>query len=325
MRLSLLVALLSGCTFAHRAGKLAAPDAYLLPVPDQPAEADVRYVSGLGDDPERPWDPEPFGGQWLRPVPITTSGAVLVTPPAGAAVEVWIRSPGLDDQGFVPVLGRTGALHRSIPNELRLGWGEAGQPQRIEVAHLASPYAGARIGDGDLLLVRVDGPDTTPEDYLFRCRKFGLRTRAGAGVLFRIPVPGVEGQRAEEVSTSTTLALSLAWGVRPRTRSPVVYWLTEQLALATSVGVGSTTFADLQADGDAVDTQLQGAFNALLVGGGVEVFRFVSLQAQVNGSSFLRDGAETPWALAVGFDAVQFALFTRDAGARLFQRNELDP
>lgn len=62
----------------------------------------------------------------------------------------------------------------------------------------------------------------------------------------------------------------------------------------------------------------------VLAGGGIELFRFVSLQGQVNLSSFLRDASETPWALAVGFDAVQFARYSRDAGSRLFRKNELE-
>ena len=94
---------------------------------------------------------------------------------------------------------------------------------------------------------------------------------------------------------------------------------SERAALVTSIGVGST----------AVDTgvgglqNVSGAFNAALVGGGVELFEFVSAQLLVNLSSFLREGEESNLALAIGFDAVQFARFTDRAVPRLLKKNEL--
>lgn len=320
LALLLLPLVLGGC--AHRVGKFLAPDAYVVPRTDADPASTVTYASGWKDEEPRPYDPEIFDEHWLRPVPITSDGWVEVRPPDGASIDVWTRRPGVGDRGFEPVLGRTGALRKKLPSELRLGWTVEDGALTLPIEHLANVYAGRPIEDGDLLLVRVDHGESE-ENYLFRVRRFGLRWRYGAGVLVRVPVPFVEGQQFGEVLPSTTLALSLTLGIRPRTKSPALYFLTEQFALVSSVGLGSTAVDELQGQ-SRVDSQLSGAFNAAIVGGGLEAFRFVSLQTQVNLSSFLREGPETPWALAVGFDAVQFAGFTRDAVTRLFWRNTLD-
>jgi hypothetical protein len=321
----LLALLLGGCSLVHRAGKFNAPEAYVLPAPTEATHTEVTYESGFRDEPTRPYDPEPFREEWQRPVPITTTGVVRLEPPVGGEVAVWMRRPLIDDRGFVPVLARTGALHRVIPNELRIGWAAEDGEVTVPIEHLGNVFAGNPVRDGDLLLIRVDGPEMSPEDFLFRVRHFGLRTRMGAGVLIRVPIPGVEGQSADDVSSSPTLALSLAIGYRPQTRSPAVYWTTEQIGLVFSVGAGSTALEAIQdSTGDPVNTQLAGAFNAAITGAGLEFFRFVSVQGLANLSSFLRDGAETQFALAIGFDAVQFTVFTRDAVSRLLRRNTLD-
>ena len=312
----LALLLLTGCTHFAR---FNAPDAYVMSEADRTSS--VQVDTGFKGDQLGPYAPRSFAHGWERPVLVAERGRIEVDP-AGGEVEVWLRRPGLDDRGFQPVIERTGTLPHQIPLELRLGWEATDGIVEIPVDHLSNVYGGQRIEDGDLLLVRVEHAEAPDDDYLFRIRRYGLVSRFGAGVLIRVPVPGVPDQ--SEFGTST-LAVSMAFGYRPRTSKPGLYWLTEQFSFVTHLGIGSTEVQTLQNNvANPVDDQVNGAFNAALVGGGIEIFRFVSLQTQVNLSSFLRDGPETPWALAVGFDAVQFARYSRDAGSRLFRKNELD-
>ena len=57
--------------------------------------------------------------------------------------------------------------------------------------------------------------------------------------------------------------------------------------------------------------------------GGVELLKFTNVQVLANASAPLRDDIEAGWTLAVGFDAVQFARFSANAGARLLREHPL--
>jgi hypothetical protein len=305
----LLFALLSACAPLHQVGKFLAPPDYVLPAEERTL-ATATYASGWAREEPRAYDPESFGPvdqvRYERPVPITVDGWVELAPLAeGESATVWVRHDGLVERDFRPVANLTGALPDRLPDEIRFL--PDSLPLRVSIGDLANPYAGEPIEDGDLVLLAVRGADGHVEHYVFRTLDFGFRARFGAGLLIRIPLEGDE-------QLAPALAASVALGYRPRTRQPGLSWVAEQLALVGSVGVGSTE--------TGVST-LSGALNAALLGGGVQVFGFVSGQVLVNVSSFLREADESSVALAVGFDAVQFARFTERAGPRLFSKNEL--
>ena len=216
-------------------------------------------------------------------------------------------------------MGSTGAIPGRIPNELRLL--PFNRPldatRRLAIADLANPYAEHPIlQDGDLVLLSVQGPEGPRAHYLFRTRDFGFRTRFGAGLLVRLRVPLVAGDA--EADLSPALAATLAVGYRPRTRS--------------RPGLGDGAGRARHHDRRRLDRNRQHGprprrhRRRVQRGAGGrrgELFDFVSAQVLVNLSSFLRNGEESNVALAVGFDAVQFARFTERAGTRLLKRNNL--
>jgi hypothetical protein len=322
-----LAVLGTGC---HNTKKFLVPEEFVS-ARDRDLDAplvDVRYASGWMDEPVRDFDAEEFitrdGVVLERSVLISYGGCIEVAPRSSApTVQVFVRHTGDTERGFVPILETTGAVAGRFPNEVRVFEARPlKSPMRIVMDDLHNVYNDYTVLDGDLLLLEVVDADQT-ERYLFRNRRFGIRTKFGAGVLFRVPLPVVE-QRSEEVSLSPALAASFGLGYRFRSRGRFVSWVSERTTLLATVGVGSTAVEKvLPTAVTPVDQQFSGAFNAALVGGGMEFFGFVSMQTLVNLSSFLRKEQESTWALAVGFDAVAFGIFTRDAGTRLFSKNEL--
>lgn len=318
--LTLAVALstLTGC--GGRVRKFFAPDAWVLPEGPTGTAARVRYDSGYRDDPPRTWSPQPFdgpGGPWVQPITVTSRGWLEVDPLlADARVRLFLRHQGLVPHDFEEIHTVTGGLRRAVPNEIRPLPTRLEHPWRLPLAQLHNVYNGYDFQDGDLLLVEVDAPGAPPEHYLFRTRKLGLRSKAGVGLLVRVPLPG-----GGDASVSPAFAATLAMGYRPRTRNPTLAWAGDKLGLVASLGVGSTA-VDL--GDDDVDAQLTSVLNAALAGGGIELYDVLSVQVLANLSSLGRERNEETATLAIGFDAVQFGRFTREAGIRLFSPNTLD-
>jgi hypothetical protein len=94
----------------------------------------------------------------------------------------------------------------------------------------------------------------------------------------------------------------------------------DTIELVLSVGIGSTALTTV-ADEDGLDDQLGGLFNATLVGGGLRIFRVVTVQGYVNTSQFFRNAREAPATLAVGLDASGLANATRKIFSRMLFLN----
>lgn len=321
MRTLLLLSLLSlaGC-MGGRARKFLAPDAFVLPDGPTGAIAHVRYDEGTRKEPPRLWDAERVlhdGRSFVRPVTLTSSGWLELDPIApGATVRVYQRHEGIVPSDFQRVVTVTGGLHGAIPNEIRPIPTTLENPWRLYVHQLENVYNAYEFQDGDLLLVELEAPDLPTEHYLFRSRRLGLRSKFGAGVLVRVPIALDTG-----ASVSPAFAATVALGYRPRTSSGLITWAGDKIALVASLGVGSTAVEAV--DGN-VDEQLDTFLNAALGGGGIEFYDILSLQVLANLSALGRERSEDPATLAIGFDAVQFGRFTRDAGRRLFWKNRLD-
>lgn len=318
MRRTLLVGALAlaGCAPLTRVRRAFAPSDYLVPAASTGALADVTVDSGWKDEAPFAYAPQPEvvrdGTSWVGPVDVTDRGAVRISARRpDAEVAVYARHGGLAPRGFRPVLERAGTLPGELETALRF-WPSGPLGDRavdLAIEDLADVYNAEPVADGDLVLVEVSAPGVPPERYLFRVQDFGVRVRGGAGVLVRLPIPWVEDQRGASLSPALTASAFVNW--RWRTRAPVVSWLGEQLALVGSVGIGSTELEDpgeLFGGGNA--------FDAALVGGGIEVLQFASVQVLANASAPFRDDREAGYALAVGFDAVQFARFTAGLGER---------
>ena len=321
VRIGIVITLLSGCTQGIRTRRLLGPDHYVTPRTPTGEHALVVAATGWDDETPRTYRPpsqfERAGVVWIRPMVLTDRGWIQVRAlHPDSTLRLYLRPTGLERGGFRPLTARSGTLGGELDTALRFfDAGPLGsEPRRINIADLQSPYAGDRLSHGDLLLVEVGPPGSEPERYLFRARDFGWRTRLGASLMIRAPL------RSTEELPSPALMVNVALGYRFRTRQPVLEFLGERMTLVAGVGVGS---AALESVSGPLDEQLQGAFNALLVGGGIEMFEFLSVQAIVNPRAPFRRDIRTEWTLGAGFDAVQFSRFFADAGARLFRDSPL--
>lgn len=322
-RLVLLALALSACAPTTRVRRMLAPERFATPATPTGELARVEVDSGWKGVAPAPYDPpiafERDGVAWIAPVDVTDRGTLEIVPlRPDAELRVYARHGGLLPRDFRPVLARSGTLDGRLVTALRFApTGPLGdEPVVLALQDLQDVYNPEPVEDGDLVLLEVSAPGAATERYLLRAREFGVVVRGGAGLLVPVPIPWFESQR--DVTISPALAVSLKVGYRYRTPSPTVRWLGEQLALVASVGIGSTVLDD---PASLLDDQLAGAFNAALVGGGVEVLKFANVQVLANASAPFRDDLEAGWTLAVGFDAVQFARFSRDAGARLLQEH----
>ncbi|MES2642907.1 MAG: hypothetical protein V4850_25710 [Myxococcota bacterium] len=319
----MLLLLLSACGFGTRLHKALIAPEYVTEAAPSGSIAAVTWQSGEKDIPPTEYAPEQvvMGSRTFdQAVEITSAGWIDVAPlREDVELRLWVRNPGLVRRDFTRVRSVTGALDGEVPNEVRFVPDRLEAPLHLPLKQLTNVYNDYALGDGDLLLLeaRVDGEE--PERFLFVTQELGPRLKFGAGVLFTVPLSFLGVNQPD--STSPVLAVTASLGWRFRTTSPVLRWFGTKSALLVSVGVGSTSITDLS---KPLDEQVRGAFGSTIAGGGFEFYDFVSVQGLVNFSSLGRDLSEAPWVLAVGFDAVQFGLFTRDVGARLLRKNTLD-
>jgi hypothetical protein len=320
-------ALSAGCGAGRRAGKFLAPRSWVTPAHPVGELAEVRYDQGWRGFSPTLYEPsllEVGGATFHQATPLTSRGWLEVSPSVeGAEVSVWVRNTGLVRQDFQPVRTLSGDLVGQLPTELRFLPRALHEPLRLEVSQLENPYNAYHMDDGDLLLVEISAPDHPTERYLFSHRELGLKTKVSAGVLLAPPVSFLPDQPD---STQPILGATLALGWRSPSPNQALQWFGSHFAVVWTVGIGSTTLETLQ-DSEQEDLQDQASayFNAALAGVGVELYDFVSIQALANLSALTRDITETPSAIAVGFDALRFGAFFRDAGARLLRDNPIDP
>lgn len=299
--------------------------------PDEPADAPlaaVRYATGYHDDPVRLYVPSPFFAneeRWDTIPELTREGWIEVNPlTPGVVATLYVRNVARRDQGFQQVKGFTGEIHGAIANEILFldTPGPLPGPIRLPIGNLFKVYNGFSMRDGDLLLLELSQPSTGRiQRSVFQYRAFGLRSRVSYAVLFRVPVPGLQDAETIDVGgLSFTVSLSLGYSFRAETAA--ARFVSDRLAAVALVGVGSTYQVDTTRP---IDDQVRGAFTSGIIGAGIEVFDFLSLNFLFNPSSLTGNEAQSVWAAAVGFDAVKFATFTQDIIPRLFGDNELEP
>jgi hypothetical protein len=312
-----------GCAPITRARRALAPEAFVTPHTDVGQLARVTVDAGWPDEPARPYLPEVAferdGVTWVLPVALTDYGRLEVRPQRpDVTVGLYVRHVGLIQRDFQRVLTRSGTLRGELPTAIRFEpTGALGdRTYTVEVRDLQNVYSDDRLEDGDLVMIEVRAPGEVSERYLFRAFEFGWRTRVGAAVLFPVPTPFV--QDPQDVVLSPAFTASVVLGYRARTRRPGLSFVSEQLGIVGSVGIGSTVLEQ-----QGLQNQLSGAFNAALVGGGIDILKLFSVQALVNASAPLRNDLESGWTLAVGFDAVQFARFTDHLVPRLLHENPM--
>jgi hypothetical protein len=322
-----LILLGSGCAQGVRLQRALSPESFVTPQAELGEQATVTVESGWEDEPAKVYTPEApvferDGVRWVAPVSITDRGTITIEPTDGpVTMSLYARHVGLDRTDFEPFVARSGTIPRALPTTLRFEpHGPVSDKHQISMRDLHSIYGGAALEDGDLLLLEVAQEGKEPERYLFSTLDFGWRTRVGAGLLVRVPLPWVESQEGAELSP--VLTASLIGGYRFRTRQGGLLLLSEQIALVGSLGIGSTEVA-LPGGDQRLNDQVQGVFNAALIGGGLEFFQFLSVQVLGNASAPFRSGGESNWALATGLDTVQLARFSRDLISRLVKDRPL--
>lgn len=317
-----LLWLLSGCAPLVRVQRALSPESFVVPSEPLGQNATVIVESGWHDELPMPYgSEEPLlvrdGITYVSPVPITDRGSIEVRPSGpGVTVALYARHVGLEPSDFHPIVARSGTLPRALPTVIRFEpRGPLTGPYRVEMHDLHSVYNDSPIRDGDLVMLEVDAPDRDPERYVFRSLDFGWHTRFGAGLLVRAPFPGA----SSDSGLSPALTGSFALGYRFRTKNGGLLFVNEQLALVFSAGIGSHV---LTPSDSAIDDQIKGLFDEVLVGGGLDLFRFVHVLALGNASSPF-DPERSDWALALGVDAVQMARFSQDLGARILKEATL--
>jgi hypothetical protein len=303
-----------------RVRRALAPEDFVTPATPTGYLARVTVDQGWKDSEAAPYAPPVWftreGVDWIEPVPLTDYGHLEVDPlRPDATVWLYARHVGLVQRDFQRITTRSGTIPGWLPTAIRF---EPTEPLgdrvlEVDVRDLQSVYSDDRLEDGDLLLVEVRAPGQDSERYLFRAFDFGWRTRVGAGVLLRVPLPYLNER---DTVLSPALTLSAALGYRPRSEHLGLWFIGEQFGLIGSIGIGSTVLEQ-----KGLSNQINSAFNALLVGGGLDVFKMFSVQILGNASAPFRahPADEAGFALAIGFDAVQFARFADNLGARLLR------
>jgi hypothetical protein len=320
----LLLLAVAACAPATRVRRALAPETFVMPERPVGHYAEVTVNAGWADEPTVPYFPqEAFlrdGIRWIEPVPVSDRAVIRVTPThPGVWVDLFTRHTGLVQRDFQELEDRSGSLPGVLPTTIRFfPDGPLEGPLTVDLRDLNSPYSDDPLDDGDLLMIEVGRFGEDPDRYLFRMYDYGWRTRVGAGVLFRVPLQFLEGQ--EGALLSPALTASLALGYRARTRGPLLTFINERVLGIVSVGIGSTALA---APGDGFNQQLAGAFNAALIGGGLEFYELFSVQVLGNASAPFRNDLESDWTLAIGVDAVQAARFTDRLAARLLRDHPL--
>lgn len=320
-----MLPLLLGCAFAVRVEKSLVPPDYVTATLPAGELAAVSYVTGARGDAPAPYAPtavELRGRRYFEVVEITSAGWIEVAPTGGPVdLRVYVRSNGLNQHDFTRVLSVTGGIDGAVPSEVRFLPDRIDAPTRLSMAPLTSAFNDFHLDHGDLLLVEVGQPDAPPERYLFKTYEFGPRFKYGGGILLTVPLAAVSARMPE--TTSAILAFTTSFGWRFRTRSPVLRWFGGNSALIVSTGVGTTALKPPSLD-TPLEDQISAHFASIIAGGGLELYDFVSVQTLVNVSAVRGDLAQAPWVLSVGFDAVQFGLFTRDLGSRVFYKNGVE-
>lgn len=321
MRILVPLLMLTGCGLAHRQLKFFGPEQVAIR-----AEREQGLLVGEIERPDGIVALEPArmtsrdGASYLRPVVLSDRDTlVLGTRASGpVALEIYLRSNGLFDRhDFQPITTITGSLDRRYPNEVvmlptRLDEG----PVALSVADLDNIYNNYSYDHGDSLLI-VARSETNRERLLFRRRDAGIYFSGFAGVLATIPL------REDQRGVAPILAGGVTMGWRTR-RSAGPMLVFDPLELVVSGGIGSTALDGFTTDNEvALGQQLQGVFNAALVGGGVRLFRVITVQGFVNTTQFFRNADEAPATLAVGVDAAGLAAATRDIFGRLLRENRL--
>jgi hypothetical protein len=322
MRLSVcLLVLLAACAPATRARRALAPERYVTPAPDGDDNAALHVSTGWKGDPYVPFHPPVAffidGEGWIRPVDVTNKGSILLQPTEpGLTLRVYRRHIGIGQRDFHEIVYRSGTLGYRTETAIRTmpthALGTA--PVEISMRDLTNVYADDRVKDGDLVLFELTDPARTQIDhFLFRNIRYGWRTKLGAGVLFRIPVPIVD--IPQDVDHSPALAVSAAVGYRFQHPAPVVRFVQENFMLVGSLGVSQ---ASLEEDNVTVPDVVR----STVAGAGLEMYQFISLQLSATTSGVI-ENEPTLWALAIGVDAVQLTAWADQLLPRLWKEHPM--
>lgn len=318
--IALSLLLLTGCGLGHRHLKLLGPEQLAIRAdPAPPGLLAGEIVSRDGTRTIEPLRMEARDGTaYLRPIVLTDRDTLVLGSRSEERVEldVYLRSNGLlDRHDFRRVDTVTGSLARRYPNEVVLLPDTLDAPVTLSVDDLDNVYNNYSFDHGDTLLVVARTP-TGRARLLFKRRDAGFHVSFFGGVLATIPLRDDQRGVAPILAAGTTLG----WRTR-KTAGPLMLFDTTELVI--SAGVGSTALESLANDEDGLGEQVQGVFNAALVGGGVRLFKVVTIQGFVNTTQFFRDAREAPATLAIGVDAAGLAAATRDIFGRLIRENPL--
>jgi hypothetical protein len=106
------------------------------------------------------------------------------------------------------------------------------------------------------------------------------------------------------------------FGYRFRHSAPVVRWFEETVMFALTAGISSAFL-------EGEDLTVPEFGRSVLVGGGIELYKIVSIMPVVNASAYVDPDETKVWALALGVDVVQLTKFTEALVLRLVREHPL--
>ena len=260
-----------------------------------------------------------------RPPRLLKNGVIrleYVDPTREIRVRYFVRHAPTSEAGFQEVFSMVGTRKGRWPREvvfLEDVFPSSRNPFDLHVRDLANPHGGIRLGNGDLILIRVEDRITgdiqkAVFEYVDNGPQLSVWTNVLLSTGISFPLNPTTGTVKSE-AYSFNLTLSLAAGWRPRKARGPIKWIGDNLALVLSIGVGALNTFDL---GSLQDFNFE-----LVAGGGIQLLDIVSLQILVNLTPTVTGSALSTGFLAVGFNVTEAARLGRRVVPRLFGKTKI--
>jgi len=276
-----------------------------------PPAQQLAVVSVVSQDGATPYAADAVG-DLARPVLVTGEQSIHILPEGEPlTARFYVRNFGVVPRDAFEIHTVTGAHSGTLSQEVRFLPDTIDGPTVLSVRDLTNTYNGYRIKDDDLLLVELsDGASV--ERYTFQNRKVGFDARLSYGLQVRSTLP--TGEQDLDLSPAASAGLAMTW--RRADRGEELTRALDSNELIVSIGIGTSSLAALQEEGEVVE-KLDTVRATGLVGGGVVFFQSVSVQIL---TPIRRDPQPS---LALGVDTVKLTVITRDALVRLLRDNTL--
>lgn len=305
---------LSSCsTIGTRLTKVLTAQQFIYPEPEVTSPATILYHRGYENEQVLSYPSETTnikGHFYTSPPTVTRDGWIEVSPISKRPIEVklYTRNVSVNESEFVEIKSVTGAIKDVVPNEVRFynNLDPISEPRKIWLRNLKNPYNGYSIANDALILVEVRDTELKRTwRYLFLYKDFGSRQKLSFNLVIDISSP--IRKVLPWVGTgagNATFTMSYSFGYRFRNQNPLLQWIGDKVSIVGLIGISNSISFGPQ------------IFDYLSFGAGIEYYDFLSI-------SVLKDTRGDRWGIALGFDAVRAAIFTKNLTLKLFNKNEI--